>query len=70
MKARQWLTAAVTVEARVHARLMQATMEAQSCRAMADARARMRRDSNGGWEVQGLLCYGSGSGKDGGDRGR
>ena len=24
MKARQWLTAAVTVEARVHARLMQA----------------------------------------------
>ena len=26
------------------------------------ARARMRRDSNDGWEVQGLLCYGSGSG--------
>ena len=33
MKGRQWLTAIVTVEARVHARLMQDTMEAQSCRA-------------------------------------
>ena len=33
MKARQWLTAPVTIEARVHARLMEATMEARSCRA-------------------------------------